>query len=231
MTAINKICIENFAISLEGAKGIDKVSLFLISSKNSRLKKMNLEGLSSEERAARLNTWGKEYRFVLVIEQGDMIFAHAHTKYAEQLQKGEGLSLGDRKMKVVALTEEQAARVSAIGVAFEEYILEEEADQTNGKKLEKYNRFPEEMKNLKSHVRQSLSKDQAETHFLVKQMVKMKFGDLISQCQKRFQEARQELKEQEKEEVKKEYLKREVIQRDIKKGEIHVQELKRQMKF
>lgn len=229
MTEINKKCIdiESFFAPSEGARDIGKVSLFRVSSKNSGLKKINLESLTLEERSEKLKMWGKEHRFVLVIEKGDIVFAHTHAKYAEQLQNLDALSLNDRKVKVVALSEEQASHVSAIGIAFEEYVLgEEEVEEKNEELLEKNHDAQMKMDRPQSKVQVTVPKDQGQTRFLITQMVKMNLGSMISQCLKRFQEARQELKQQEKEDLKREELKKEVIQYTVKKGQIQEKELK-----
>lgn len=226
MTEINRKCIESLVASLEGFGDVDKVSLFRVSLKHSSLKKINLEGLTSEERLEKLKMWGQEHRFVLVIEKGDRIFAHIHAKYAQQLQNLDTLSLNERQVKVVTLTEEQATQVSAIGIAFEEYVLDEEAEEVIEKQFEK-SHSQTERELSKPNLKVTFPKDQGQMSFSIVQMVKMKFGNLISQCMKRFQEAREELKKQEKEDLKREDLRKEVIQRAVKNNEIEAQELKK----
>lgn len=229
MTAINKKCIdvEKFVAPLEVGGDVGKVSLFLISSKNSRLKKMNLEGLTPAARSEKLKAWGKEHRFVLVIEKGDMVFAHAHAKYAETLQNLDILSLNDKKVKVVALTEEQAAQVSEIGVAFEKYVLDEEKVEEKEQQHFLHPQIP--IRRKQANVEAILPKSVGQTCFSISQMVKVKLGNLVSQLIKRFQEAREELKKQEKEDLKREVLKQEVIQFGVKKGEIQAKELKKRI--
>src|SRR5262245_17108886 len=121
MGEIKKAAIEQFMGPIAEDQFNVKVSLFVVSTKNQRLKQINLDHLSPDERAAKLHKWGKDHRYVAVIEMGDMIFAHTHAKHAEQLQQIEDLSLDGKKITVKALTDEDAARLSAVGEAFEEH--------------------------------------------------------------------------------------------------------------
>ena len=125
--------MENGSIKLEKIMGIVGVReevvqarLFVVSSKDRGIKKLDLAGLTPKARADKLHKWGKDDRFVAVIETGDQLFVHAHAKHAVRLQGIEELSIDGKKATVKALTDEEAEQLSAVGQAFEEYVLEEE---------------------------------------------------------------------------------------------------------
>lgn len=225
MIEIKKATIENFITPIEGTGEIRKITLFLVSGKNPRLKKINLDHLSSEDRRAKLKSWGQEYRFVLVIEKGDMVFAHAHQKYAELLQKSDGLSLEGRKVTVKALSDEQAERVSAIGQTLGGQIDEGKGENTKDelKTTHQSQFFSPQQVFAKSH----LVRDKLLTHFLLKQMVKRNLGQLVFDCMKRYQEARKELKEKQESEEKFSNIKRSELKKEIARSEIKNREISR----
>ena len=84
---IDKNLLAGIIGSIEGT-GEVTVSLFIMLSKSSRLKKLDLDpNLSREERAEKLHKYAQQHRFVAVIEKGDQVFAHAHAEHAEKLRQ------------------------------------------------------------------------------------------------------------------------------------------------
>lgn len=103
-----------------------QISLFVVSKKTPRLKKLDLDThLTSKQRAEKLHKYGQENRFVAVIEMGDQVFAHANAKYAEQLQNKDDLTINGKNVSVKALSDEDYDQLSMIAAAFEESIHQE----------------------------------------------------------------------------------------------------------
>ncbi len=100
-----------------------KVSLYIVSTKWPRLKKLDLSNLNPEERAAKLKKWAEGNRFVAVVEMGDRVFAYANAEFAEKLQKQHDLSLDGKRVAVTDLSEDAYKYLSTIGEAFEDYLL------------------------------------------------------------------------------------------------------------
>lgn len=231
MVEIKNAAIENFMGPL-GGEGDVKVSLFLVSKKSPRLKKLNLENLSSEEREAKLKSVGEQNRFVLIIQKGDMVFAHAHGKYAEQLEKVDELSLDGRKVIVKALSDEDAEQVAAIGTAFDEHVkhleeeIEEKIKEDKGEKGSQ-NAYHQSISRRQYLAKKTLISDEVHSHFLVQQMVEKDLGQLIVECMKRFQEARAELKKQQEADQVYFDIKNSEIKKDIVRGEVKAEEVKR----
>lgn len=206
-----------------------KVSLFVTSSKNQRLKKLNLERLTPEERAAKLHKWGQQHRFVAVVEMGDMVFANVHEKHAKQLRGLEDLTLNGKKVTVRDLTNEEADQLAAVGEAFEEYALQESEKE---KKEEKEG----SSFNGRSMPREYLSKnrlisDQMHSNHLIGLMAKNRIGTIILNCMQKFNEAQREEKKQKEADdkyfdTKKSEIKKGVLREEIKQGEIKSQEQK-----
>lgn len=229
MKSIEKSAIDKFILPLEGQGAVGTISLFMVSTKDSSLKKLNLDKLSLEERREQLKAWGRENRFVLVIEKGDQLFAHVHNQYVQDLQRCEALSLGGRKVTVKALSDEEAAELSAIGEACEDLIAEEEEEKKE-EKVERQNIY-----NYSSVYQRVFGKGaqvSTPTHFLVGQLVKHHLSQILIDCMKRFEEARRELEKQKeasdkKSEILKEEIKKEVFRGEVKKEEISRIELKK----
>lgn len=219
MVRINKSSIESFMGPVRG-----KVSLFLVSKKSPRLKKLNLENLS----AAKLKLYGQEHRFILVIEKGDIVFAHAHAKHAEQLEKAEGLSLDGREVIIKALSDEDAEQVTAIGEAFEDHVLNH-IEKKEGEIEEEVRQAPSQSAPRRQYLAKNrLISDEVHTHFIIEQMVKRNLGRLISDCMKRFQEAREEWKKQQEADNKFDNIKKSEIKKEIARAEIKTEEVKQQ---
>ena len=228
MDIINKAAIESLMGPL--AEGDIKVSLFIVSSKSPHLKKLNLDNLSTEERTRKLHKWGQAYRFVAVIELGDMIFAHTYAKHAEKLQALEDLSLNGKKVAVKALTEEESQQLSAIGEAFEEHVLissEEESKETE----EESNQQSQANSGYVSYqylARDRLMHPQLQTYFLIEHMVKRSLGKILSDCMQKYLEAQRELQKQKEADekyyrIKQQEIKREILNSEIKQGEVKKQ--------
>jgi hypothetical protein len=232
MVEIKQTSIEGFMEPL-GGEGDVKVSLFLVSKKSPRLKKLNLENLSPEERAAKLNSVGQENRFVLVIQKGDVVFAHAHSKHAAGLQKSDDLSLDGRKVLVKVLSDEDAEQVAAIGAAFDEHVLDQLEEKIEKKLKEEDDEVSQHthkqpMSRQQYLAKKTLISDEVHSHFLVKQMTERNLGQLITECMKRYQEARAELKKQQEADDKYFNIKRSEIKKEIARAEIKAEEVKHQ---
>ncbi len=119
---IERFNFQNLSKELIAGEAETNVRMWVVSKKNNRFKELNLKELSPEERAEKLNKWGMASRFVFVIEVEGQIFAHMHTKHAEQWQKEEKLFSGDKKIVVKSLTDEEAAHLMLVAKAFAEKL-------------------------------------------------------------------------------------------------------------
>src|SRR5436309_488931 len=98
---IDKTVLEKIMGPIAAGEQEVKVSLFIASKKDPRLKKLDLDpSLSPAQRAEKLRKWAQDHRFVAVIEMGDKVFAHAHAKYAEQLKNQQDLAIDGKKVSV-----------------------------------------------------------------------------------------------------------------------------------
>lgn len=205
------------------AEGEVNVSLFVVSAKHPRLKKLDLDPhLSPEKRAEKLHKWAQQHRFVAVIEIGDQMFAHTHANYADKLQGIEELSIGGKKVTIKALTDEEAEQLSSVGEAFEQYVLDEAKEEEK----------PAEASDvqIRSEARQFLAtqklvSDQMHMNFVIASMQNVP-GKVILDCLRLFSEARREAEKQKKEDQRRADIKEEVIRKDILKREIKTQVLK-----
>lgn len=194
-------------------QGIE-VSLFIVSKKKPGLKQLNLHNLSSEERVKKLQKWAQDNRFVAVIKMGDDIFAHVHAQTAEKLQKQDDLTIdGSKKITVKALSDEEAAKLSA--EVFEEFI-NESTEKVKEKKDEK-EKEQDHNPALRYAIRQylaskSLVSDQTYTDYAIAKMQNMP-GKIMLDCMRRLEEARRE--EQKQKEADDKYF--EVKHREIEK--------------
>jgi hypothetical protein len=231
MSNIKKAAIEKFMGPIAEDHLDLKVSLFVVSSKNKRLKKLNLENLAPEERSKKLHQWGQEHRFVLVIEKGDMVFAHTHNKHAEQLQGIEGLSLNGKNVAVKALTDEEAGRLSKVGEAFEENVLEEVEEEKEEGKVEEKRKAESHL--TRTPVRQyfaekQLVSDEMYSHHLIESLVRNNLGKIIIRTLQQFNEARREEEKRRAADEKYFGIKRNEIKKEILKDEIKKEEVERQ---
>jgi hypothetical protein len=222
---VSKISFEKVVGPFEGDQGIT-VSMFVVSKKNPGLKKLNLEGLNSDQRAAKLHRWGQEHRFVAVIEMGDKVFAHTHVKYAEQLGKND-LSIDGKKVSIKALTDEEADKLS---LTFKSHLLEESEES------QKEETTPESIDGRSSPVRQFLatnlliSDNMHKDHLIAK--INLSTSQIILDCLRQIAEARREQEKQKAEEEKYFRIKEQEIQRAetrsvITKEDVASQETKR----
>lgn len=223
MVKINRESVENFLGPL-AEDGFDvKVSLFVVSPKNQRLKMLNLKDLSPEEREKKLSKWSKEDRFVAVIEIGDRVFAHMHKKHALILQDQKDLSLNGKKIELRSLTDKESLHLNAVGLAFEKHLLGKDEEQK--KEAEEAGLFRPEY----FASRRLLSDWMQPHHFLIGQMVKNKLGKIILNAIRQFSESNRELEKQrdqdeKKLEIVKAEIKKEILRSEITAGEIRQQE-------
>lgn len=197
------------------------VSLFVVSNKDSRLKKLSLEGLSPEERITKLQKWAEQNRFVAVVALGDQIFAHVSGHHAEKL-KDKDLSIGGKKVTVKALTDEQTEELSAIGKAFEEYLLEETGEE---KEKENHDRRLSRPEIQQFFANKRLISDKMPMDYLIA-MMKNVPGQVILKCLQELNEARREAEEEKRADEKRADIKEQVIRKEIIKKEVGAQELK-----
>jgi hypothetical protein len=226
---IKKAAIENF-VGLVNCD-IEKVSLCVISSKAPRIKPLNLKGLSPEKRAEKLQKWGKEDRFILIIEKGDIVCAHVHAKYVEQLRRSEDLSLDGRKMSVQDLSDEQAKQVSAIGEAFDENVLngfEEEEIEEEVHVEEEHRAHAQQMPRQQYFAKKTMISDEVYTHFFIEQMVKRNLSHLITDCMQRYSEDRREQQKLKDADDKHFDIKRSEIKKEINRTELKQEEIAKQ---
>lgn len=215
--------------SLTGNDSEMKISLFIVSKKDPRLKKLELGKLNREQRAEKLHKWAQDYRFVAVIEMGDTIFAHTHAKFAEQLGQKE-ISIEGKKVTVKSLSDEEANQLSIVGQTFEEYVLKEsEEEKTEGKDSSK-----EHMSAFRSTIRQyfaenRLVSDQMWMKHVIARMENIP-GQIILECLRRIDEARREQEKQKAADekyfdIKKQDIKKTILKEEVTKESIATQAL------
>jgi exosome complex RNA-binding protein Csl4 len=224
---IKRAAVEKFLGPIAEDQMQIKVSLFVVSSKNHRLKKLSLENLTHEERAAKLHKWGQQDRFVAVIEMGDMVFANVHAKHAEQLQRSEDLTLNGKRVIVKALTDEEAAQLSAVGEAIESYALQKSEEEKSSISIGTL--LP----------RQDLSTDrlisgQMQTHHLIGQIIKNHLDTIIINCLRKYNEAQREMQKRKEADdkyfdIKRNEIKKDILREEIKQGDIKDQEQKQRI--
>jgi hypothetical protein len=227
---INKKVLEKIMGPIvEGDQEI-KVSLFIASKKNPRLKKLNLEkAISPEDRAAKLHKWAQDNRFVAVIEMGDKVFAHAHANVAERLGK-QDLAIDGKKVSVKALSEEESKQLSIVGEAFEEFVLQvpEEKEEKENKE-EAHAQYTGSISSIRQYLAESrLVSDQMHMHYLIARMQNIP-GEVILDCLRRFNEALREEKKRKEENDKYFAIKEREIEKAIRRGEITKEEIKSQI--
>ncbi len=215
---IKREAVENF---LGPVAEESKVSLFVISTKKQRVKKLSLENLTPGERAAKLHKWAQQDRFVAVIEIGDTVFASVHFKHVDLVQRlEEDLTSNGKKVIVRALNQEEAAELSAIGEAFETHALEEskeekESDTTHNSSIPR-----------QYFSRSRLIADQMHTHDVFSHMIKHRIGTIILNCLQKYNEEKREMQKQKEADDKHFDIKRNEIKKDILREEIKLGEIK-----
>lgn len=233
--AINRAALEKIIGPIAEDQFDVKVSLFVISSKSPRLKRIDLDNLTPEQRAEKLRKWGEQNRFVAVIEIGDKIFAHTHALNAEKLKNVKDLSLDGKKITVLALTNEQSKQLSDIGEAFEGLALKGESTAATSKIKQKADKGPRQF-----YAPSNLISDQVHiTHVLITQMVKCDLGKIIINSLEQFSKARrEEQKKQEADDLKHEIAtseirsdrrKKEILKSAIEKKTINIDEVSNQL--
>lgn len=123
--------IEDFMHAKEHDTDV-KISLFVVCPNNQKLKKLellSLEGLTSEERKAKLASCPQQH-LIAVIETSNKIFAHIHHQCSEQEVK-ELLSLNNKEVVVRSFTDEQ---LSDICQTFEATFQEQEKKNDKSEK-------------------------------------------------------------------------------------------------
>lgn len=210
-----------------------KVSLFIVSKKDPRLKKLNLDPtLAPEKRAAKLRQWAEEQRFVAVIEMGDKVFAHANEKFAQQLEKQQDLSIEGKKVAVKTLTDDESEKLSLLGENFEDYLLTE-VDESEAKEEGKHKEvsaFVDSRYQLREYLALNrLISDKIYMDHVIARMENVP-GEVILNCLKRFEEARREDQRQKEADEKHHRIKDQEIQKSILKEEIKQGEIKNTQK-
>lgn len=225
---IDKNVIEKIIGPMAVTEGEINVSLFIVSAKQPRLKKLNLDPqLSPEKRAEKLHKWAQQHRFVAVIEIGDQMFAHANADHAEKLQGIQDLSINGKKVTVKALTDEESEQLSAFGEAFEQYVLDEAAAEN------KPTEAPDVQIRFAARqflASQKLVSDEMQMNYVIAAMKNIP-GQVILNCLQKMSEARREADKQKKEDdrrydIKEQQIKKDILKREITKGEVNAQESK-----
>lgn len=202
-----------------------KASLYIVSSNNSSLKHLRLQNFSSENRDD-LQKWGKENRFIFVVEVGNKIFAHMHKDYAQHEQLLKDPIFEKKCVSIHTLSDEEAAMLADQIHAMVEKILETEL-----KPDKKENIRPKENKILlKDPNGVSLSKSDshssANQHNIILKF-KNKLAELtLNLIRKQNEERRESAKEDDKRDLEKkiikdeiahDYLKRDIIDTDVER--------------
>ncbi len=200
-----------------------KVSLFIVSKKDPRLKKLDLSGLTPQQRVEKLQKWAQNHRFVAVIQMGDQVFAHANAQVAEKLES-KGVSLDGKKVAIKALTDEESEKLAAVGKAFEEYAIAEAKEEEKTEKQKDRERRSQAI----SREYAALINDPARFHEYIDRVIARMDnvpGQVILQCMKRFEEARREEQKQAEADAKHYRIVEDEIKKGIKKEEIKKEEI------
>lgn len=205
-----------------------KLSLFVVSTKNSSIKKLDLHHLTPEQRAKKLEKWSKESRFVAVIEKGDQIYAHVSPTIADRLQP---LSLKGRAVTIETLNASEYEELSRIGhevLELEEII--EAPLKLDVKKEEKTTASPSYRDFFRSRdLVQDRMRDYLRDAMLLQmesipEKVKLAIIRRMNETQAEIR--RQAEEDNKKIETKHETVKKKEIERGIKRTEINLQEVK-----
>jgi hypothetical protein len=212
----------------------DKVSLFVYSNKSSKLKRLDLAELSPEKRVEKLKNWGKDNRFVAVVERGDAVFAFTSARNAEQLAGQSDLSIDGKKVSVKKLSDSEYERLSEVGQEIEKFLelnpkeklQDHEDEKTQNKLSEAYLQ------------RQSLNKKSDKSSYSAIDTMIMKMANIpekikfsiLSRMNEDYRieekRSREEAlkKEQKQEEIKGRIIQKEVINKEIDKKSIDKKE-------
>lgn len=231
MVGIKKTALEKFMGPIAEGRLDVKVSLFVVSSKNQRLKKLNLDKLSLEERAAKLEKWGRENRFVAVIQIGDQMFAHAHAQYAKHWQDAGNLTLDGKSVTVKSLSDEESEQLSAVGQAFDDHLLKEDEGEQHLEHVEGGSGIGDFTPSRRQYFAvKGLVSDQTHSSLLIELMVKRNMSQIITRCMEQYSEAKREERKQQEADDKHFDIIRSEIKKDIQKSEIKQEEIQRQDK-
>lgn len=205
------------------------ISLFIVSKKSPRLKKLDLNSqLSPKERSEKLHKWAQGHRLVAVIEMGDQVFAHANAKFAAQLENQEDLTINGKKVSSVnALSDAEYEQLSIIDAAFEEFVQNSKSDESE-KSLENTSSTRKAIRQFFA-ARNLVSDETYMAHFLA--MISNLPDKIILKCLKMMSESRREVEERRKEDQKKkdilqDAINKEILQQEVVKREIAGQQLK-----
>lgn len=231
MIQINKRALEPFMGPIGPIPSEASAFLFIISTKNQRLKKIDLDHLNPIERKEKLKKWGKELRFVAVIEKADQVFVHLHETRAEQFKNQADLTFKGKKITVESLTDKQAEELAIVGQAFEQYLAKQdekkEVGKDSGQGLESLTGFfPNEFFAFKN-----LICDKTQIHLLFNMVFASQMNNIINRHLERVREARLEekrLKEADDKanDIKVDEINRDILRTDVRKTEI-IRNLKR----
>lgn len=216
---IDRINLEKIRGIVGAQEGVVQATLFVISAKDRGIKKLDLVGLTPKERADKLHKWGQQDRFVAVIEIGDQMFAHAHAKHAERLQGIEELSIDGKKVTVKALTDEEAEQLSAVGEAFEEFVLEEE----KGAKETPDTGSVREIRQF--FAPKALISDKMQSHFVILSMQVLN-GQMILNCQYQLSKAQRQEQAEKRDDERRADIIDGIRKKDILKREINTKIVK-----
>lgn len=187
------------------------ISLFIISSKQPRLKQLNLDPkLTSQQRKEKLQKWSKENRLAKVITKGDEIFAQVHQDHAHK-----ELTHNGKKIAVEALQDED---YEALQELFDESI--QEKSETKAQPV---------LETVHSGVRQLLAKkmllsDQTHGDYVLA-TIRLSLSEIVLTCQRLDSEARREEAAKKKEDEKRDDILRERIKKEILHKEIQTEEI------
>jgi len=204
-----------------------KYSLFIVSAKAPRLKKVDLRGLSSEERAEKLHRWAKDHRFVAVIETSQMVYAHAHADFAAQLQ-GQNLSINGKNVSVKALTEEDSEKLSIVGETFEDFVREHPEEDV----VEKEQAPSSLYQSRQYFASRYLLSDEMRIDYFIAQMENIPHKIIIAALQRMNDVQREIAKRQEEKAIqddqRRSEIRQTIIRKEMLKDEIKEEQIERQ---
>ncbi len=226
-------------ISFEGMQGSEKakISLFVISKKEYRFRRMDSIELNGEKGAKRLNRWSQESRFVAVIEMGGQIYAHVNEKMADKLKEKE-LTLDDKKVVVKTLSAEDYAHVAALGQALGEFLLAQSSPQKEESQTIEKGVRPTQSREVSSrryladiHLLDGQIRIQDSVDYLKHYFAHQAISTILSRmAEARREEEQQRQADEKKDSIKKEEIKQEELKREIKNESIKKEEIKRSEK-
>lgn len=200
-----------------------KVSLFIVSAKYPRLKKLDLADLSPDERLRKLNKWAEQHRFVALIEKGDQAFAHLSAEHAKRLQPSEDITIDgkSRNVAVTSLTDEDYEQLAAVGEAFKQYVKEQNEEEKTEKSADLDSYRSEARQFFSTH---KLVSDQMHMDYLIASMQNLP-SKVILNFLRRWSEAQREEAKQQEDTQKRQTIKDGIIHKEITNHEIGRQQL------